>query len=71
MIGLAGPRAVDRGLRRAHRGQDPESLSELGAALSGSGAAAVTVLVHDSDILQLGLFQDGTELDRYDNYPNY
>jgi hypothetical protein len=50
--------------------QDAESLRELGEALSQVGAAAVTVLVHDSDILQMQLYQQGAQVDAYHSYPN-
>jgi hypothetical protein len=71
MIGPAGPEPWIAVYDKLTEDQDPESLSELGSALSRVSAAARTVLVHDSDILQLGLYQDGAELDRYDSHPNY
>src|SRR3954471_16260707 len=51
MIGPAGSEPWIAVYDKLTEDQDPESLSELGSALSRVGAAAVTVLVHDSDIL--------------------
>src|SRR5690348_10112384 len=50
MIGPAGPERWIAVYDQLTEDQDPDSLRELGEALSQVGAAAVTVLVHDSDI---------------------
>jgi hypothetical protein len=52
-------------------GQDHDVLQELGAALSRAGNASVTVLVHDSDVLETHLYRSGVHVDRYNSYPNY
>lgn len=50
--------------------QDPAVLDALGTALSAAlGAPAVSVLVHDSDSLLLGLYVGGKRADRYDSAP--
>jgi hypothetical protein len=54
--------------------QDLDTLAELAGALSraGKGAgAAVSVLVHDSDIVELGLWRGGTLADRWNSRPDY
>lgn len=51
--------------------QDTEILSDLGRQLSRVGSAAVTVLVHDSDVLEMRLFRGGQQEDRYNSYPDY
>ncbi len=52
--------------------QDVQGLDVLARGLSKAiGGMAVTVLVHDSDILQLALFRKGKCLDRYDSHPAY
>lgn len=53
-------------------GQDQGELAQLASALSRAFSThAVTILVHDSDVLLLGLFRDGAQIDRYDSDPNY
>jgi hypothetical protein len=50
--------------------QDPAVLDALGMALSAAlDAPAVSVLVHDSDSLLLGLYVEGQRVDRYDSAP--
>jgi hypothetical protein len=52
--------------------QDAQGLDVLARELSrATGGMAVTVLVHDSDILRLALFRKGKCLDRYDSHPAY
>lgn len=52
--------------------QDAQGLDVLARELSRAiGGMAVTVLVHDSDVLQLALFRRGKCLDRYDSHPAY
>ena len=51
--------------------QDPDTRRDLGEALSRVGGAAITVLVHDSDILEMRLCQNGAQVDVYNSYPNY
>jgi len=53
-------------------GQDDKRLDALAGALSAElETSAVTVLVHDSDVLELRLFEDGKRADRYNNAPGY
>ncbi|HVH45637.1 MAG TPA: hypothetical protein VM925_24955 [Labilithrix sp.] len=53
-------------------GQNLEVSDALGKSLSRELSAPVaTVLVHDSDVLELRLFQDGKLLDRFNNAPSY
>ncbi len=52
--------------------QDTGKLSALAAALSSAaGSAAVCVMVHDSDVLELALFRGGKRADAYVNNPEY
>lgn len=52
--------------------QDLASLEALGALLSRvTSSPAVSVLVHDSDVLDLRLYRDGARVDRYDSFPGY
>ena len=55
----------------ATESQADEPLHDLGERLSRIGGAAVTVLVHDSDILQLRLYRGGAEADHYNSVPDY
>ena len=53
-------------------GQDDKRLDALAGALSAElETSAVTVLVHDSDVLEMRLFEDGKRADRYNNAPGY
>ncbi len=46
-------------------GQNQDALDALAAALSKkTRGPAVTILVHDSDVLELRLFRDGKRIDR-------
>lgn len=51
--------------------QDARQLDGLAQALAAGGRAAVGVLVHDSDILQLRLCQDGQLADVFNSRPDY
>lgn len=52
--------------------QDSDKLDALGKALSESTqSSVVSVLVHDSDVLLLGLFEKGKKVDQYDSHPEY
>jgi hypothetical protein len=52
--------------------QRQDVLEHLARELSERLAApTVTILVHDSDVLELGLFGAGTLLDRFNNNPDY
>jgi hypothetical protein len=51
--------------------QDEDRLRALAEALSRAGDAAVNILCHDSDILDMHLCRDGAEVDHYNNFPNY
>jgi hypothetical protein len=52
--------------------QDDKALDALASALSARlETSAVTVLVHDSDVLELRLFEAGKRADRYNNDPGY
>jgi hypothetical protein len=51
--------------------QDDVSRRSLAARLSQVVGAAVSVLVHDSDVLELRLWQRGTEVDVYNSAPDY
>lgn len=51
--------------------QDTRLLDSLAEALSAGGRAAVSVLVHDSDVLQLRLCQDGRLADVFNSRPDY
>ncbi|APR82840.1 Hypothetical protein A7982_08189 [Minicystis rosea] len=56
----------------ATEGQDSNKLARLASALSrAAGAPAVSVLVHDSDVLLLGLFVDGAAVDSFDSNPSF
>lgn len=51
--------------------QDTDLLRALGETLSQVSSPAVTVLVHDSDILELRLCQAGSQVDVYNSFPDY
>lgn len=52
--------------------QDPESLADLGAALSKDlGCPALAAMVHDSDVLILMLFEQGRAVMDYNSAPAY
>ncbi|MGE0786370.1 MAG: hypothetical protein AB7S26_11935 [Sandaracinaceae bacterium] len=52
--------------------QDLDALSHLAAlASSATGAPSIAVLVHDSSVLELGLFAEGQRVDRYNSFPDY
>lgn len=52
--------------------QDSDKLDALGEAFSESTqSSVVSVLVHDSDVLLLGLFEKGKKVDQYDSHPEY
>jgi len=52
--------------------QDLEELERLAAELSKAvDDYALSVLVHDSDVLDLGLFAKGRRVDHYVNHPDY
>lgn len=52
--------------------QDLDRLEALGALASRAlGRPAFSVLVHDSDVLDLRLFRDGARVDRFDSFPGY
>ncbi|AKV02657.1 hypothetical protein AKJ09_09320 [Labilithrix luteola] len=53
-------------------GQDPAVLRELASVLSARlEATTFTVVVHDSDVLVLELFEGGQRIDTYDSAPEY
>ncbi|HVK69738.1 MAG TPA: hypothetical protein VM694_35010, partial [Polyangium sp.] len=53
-------------------GQDQARLDDLAALASRAlGAPALTVLVHDSDVLCMDLFAEGACVDRYNSHPRY
>ncbi|MDC3953165.1 hypothetical protein [Polyangium jinanense] len=53
-------------------GQDQALLDGLAALASRAlGAPAITVLVHDSDVLCMDLFAEGACVDRYNSHPSY
>jgi len=52
--------------------QDGRALDALATlASSAAKAPAFSVLVHDSDVLLLGLFESGSLEDRFDSWPDY
>jgi hypothetical protein len=52
--------------------QDSAKLRSLGKALSeATESSVVSILVHDSDILQLDLYEKGKRVDQYDSNPGY
>lgn len=51
--------------------QDEQVLRELTQRVSAAANAAVGVLVHDSDVLQLYLCRDGSVIDAFNNQPDY
>jgi len=52
--------------------QDTGGLEALGRLASEvCGAPAFSVLVHDSDVLDLRLYRGGERVDRYDSFPGY
>lgn len=56
----------------ASESQDHAVLDRLGKALSkATGAASFSVLIHDSDVLRLALYQAGKRTDAYDSNPGY
>ncbi len=55
---------------QATESQEGRVLDALGMLVS-RGAVAFSALVHDSDVLQLTLFDDGRVLDRFDSMPGY
>jgi hypothetical protein len=56
----------------ATESQDVSLLDELGKALSARAAEVVlTVLVHDSDVLDLRLFRAEKRIDAFSNWPGY
>jgi hypothetical protein len=57
---------------QATESQDAQELDLLATMLSeATGCIAVSVLVHDSSILELALFTDGRCIDRWVNIPDY
>ncbi len=53
-------------------GQREDDLHAFAAHLSSAlGTIAVSVLVHDSDVLRLGLFEEGKKLAEFDSFPGY
>jgi hypothetical protein len=71
MIGPAGPESWIAVYDSATEDQDTEKLHALAEMFSRVGAAAVSVLVHDSDILEMCLCRDGAQIDLYNSFPNY
>jgi hypothetical protein len=56
----------------ATEGQDEEKLHAVAKHLSSvTGGAAITVLVHDSDVLRMGLFENGHPIEEFDSNPTY
>jgi hypothetical protein len=52
--------------------QDERPLHALAAVLSAAlETVALTILVHDSDVLRLGLFEGGRQLGHYDSNPSF
>ncbi len=52
--------------------QQIEALEALGRLVSSAcDAPAISVLVHDSDVLDLRLFAAGERVDRFDSFPGY
>lgn len=52
--------------------QDLGALEALGRLASrATGAPTVSILVHDSDVLDLRLYRDGELVDRFDSFPGY
>src|SRR5215208_6221286 len=72
---LIGPADATRWIAvydSATEGQDQTQLDALAAALSTvSEGAAVGVLIHDSDVLELRLWHSGARLDSYSSSPDY
>ncbi len=53
-------------------GQRQDDLDHLAARLSEHLATeALSILVHDSDVLELRLFRSGEQLDRFNSHPSY
>jgi hypothetical protein len=53
-------------------GQDISQLEALTSALSSQvKCTAVGILIHDSDVLELRLFRDGTKVDEFCSWPGY
>lgn len=56
----------------ASESQDVGALDDLAEKVSRAARGhAFSVLVHDSDVLRLGLFRSGERRDTYDSYPGY
>jgi len=57
---------------QASEGQDVTVLEQSAERVSAAlRTHCVTILVHDSDVLDLRLFRDGARLDEYDSFPDY
>ncbi len=57
---------------QASEGQDVALLERIAQRVSAAlHTHCVTILVHDSDVLDLRLFGDGAALDEYDSIPDY
>ena len=56
----------------AGESQDVGALDALAATVSRAARGhAFSVLVHDSDVLRLGLYRSGERRDTFDSYPDY
>jgi len=72
VVGPAGPEPWIVVYDSATEGQDEAQLDALAAALSTPAeGTAVSVLIHDSDVLELRLWRWGDLLDAYSSCPNY
>ena len=59
-------------LDSATEGQDPARLDQTAAMISKTTeAATISILVHDGDRLQMGLFREGTKRALFDSWPGY
>jgi len=71
LVGPLGDRPWISVYDEACEDQDPSILVGLTERLSHVAGAAVGVLDHDSDILQLWLYRDGAQVDEFNSHPNY
>jgi len=72
VVGPAGPEPWIVVYDSATEGQDEAQLDALAGALSTAAeGTAVSVLIHDSDVLEMRLWRSGDLLDAYSSCPDY
>jgi hypothetical protein len=71
-IGTAAPSGWTAVVDEETESQDTAALEQLAKTLSkAADGYAVSVLIHDSDVLDLRLFRNGRRLDHFVNQPDY